>query len=220
MNKFFLSILFSALSAHAGVWTRTDSHSIRFEGYITAGDSEALDIILRSNDKILFVNSKGGDAEVGLQLAIKLFPNKLTIIVDGNCASSCANYLFTAGAKKEIKKGWVGYHGNMTALLAMDWGKNAREMKVKNGLTDKQIESFHSHLLELAQLEKKYLATIGVNQSLFNRTQSEDKGMGDGKSYTFLCPKPETFELYGIKNVTGHQDIVYESLPGLNNILD
>lgn len=144
----------------------------------------------------------------------------MTVIVDGFCTSSCANYLFTVGFKKEIHKGWVGYHGNMTALLAQSWEENAKKMKEEYHLTDEQIEEMHQRLKNSAKLEQEYFATIGVNQSLFDRTQNPDKGMGNGTNYTFLVPKPETFERYGITNVIGIQDLTYGQDLGLNNIYD
>lgn len=127
---FFLFLSFSSI-VFAGTWERINETSLRFSGHIEKGDLEKLESTLQSDDKTLYLDSKGGDAEVGVRLALKLLPNKMTVIVDGFCASSCANYLFTVGFKKEIRKGWIGYHGNMTALLAKDWDKSAKEMKEK-----------------------------------------------------------------------------------------
>jgi len=215
----FTLLLFSS-SAFAGTWERVDETTLRFSGHIQSGDSESLESILKPEDKTLYLDSRGGDAEVGVRLALKILPNKMTVIVDGFCASSCANYLFTAGYKKEIRKGWVGYHGNMTALLAKDWDESVKEMKEKYNLTDEQIEEMYQRLLKSSDLEKSYFASIGVSQNLFDRTQTPDKGMGDGVGYTFLVPKPETFERYGILNVSGSQDLTYGAELGLNNLYD
>jgi hypothetical protein len=78
----------------------------------------------------------------------------------------------------------------------------------------------HQRLLKSSELEKNYFASIGVSQSLFDRTQTPDKGMGNGVGYTFLVPKPETFERYGILNVSGSQDLTYGAELGLNNLYD
>lgn len=221
MIKSFLIVMFlTAPATFAGTWERIDDTTLKYSGHIESGDLERLDAILEPEDRILYVDSKGGDAEVGVRLALKLLPNKMTVIVDGFCASSCANYLFTVGFKKEIRKGWVGYHGNMTALLAQSWEENAKKMKEEYNLTDEQIEETHQRLMNSAKLEKDYFSKIGVDQSLFDRTQTPDKGMGNGINYTFLVPKPETFEHYGISNVIGHQDLNYGQDLGLNNIYD
>lgn len=220
MKHLVLILLLFSSSVFAGTWERVNETTLRFNGHIQNGDLESLESILTPEDKTLYLDSRGGDAEVGVRLALKILPNKMTVIVDGFCASSCANYLFTAGYKKEIRKGWVGYHGNMTALLAKDWDESVKEMKEKYNLTDEQIEEMHQRLLKSSELEKNYFASIGVSQSLFDRTQTPDKGMGNGIGYTFLVPKPETFERYGILNVSGSQDLTYGAELGLNNLYD
>lgn len=221
MIKSFLIVLFSfAPMAFAGTWERIDNNTLKYSGHIENGDLERLEAILKPEDKVLYVDSKGGDAEVGVRLALKLLPNQMTVIVDGFCSSSCANYLFTAGYRKEIRKGWVGYHGNITALLAQSWEENAKKMKEEYNLTDEQIEEMHQRLMNSAKLEKDYFAKIGVDQSLFDRTQIPDKGMGNGINYTFLVPKPETFKRYGITNVIGNQDLNYGKDLGPNNLYD
>lgn len=203
----------------AGTWSRAGNTTIRFEGRIEKGDVERLEQILQPKDDTIVVRSTGGDTEVGLKLANKLLPLKMNLLVDGYCASSCANYLFTAAHSKEIRLGWVGFHGNISALLTKDWDRNAKDLKEKYGLTDKQIQEFYDHQVDVSRLEKEYLLKTGVSQELFDRTQSDDKGIGDGNSYSFLCPLPETFKKYGIRNVSGQQEINYGNFPGLNNVL-
>lgn len=220
MKHLVLIFLLFSSNVLAGTWERVNGTTLRFSGHIQSGDLESLERILKPEDRTLYLDSRGGDAEVGVRLALKILPNKMTVIVDGFCASSCANYLFTAGYKKEIHKGWVGYHGNMTAMLAKDWDELVKEMKEKYNLTDEQIEEMHQRLLKSSELEKNYFASIGVSQSLFDRTQTPDKGMGNGIGYTFLVPKPETFERYGILNVSGSQDLTYGAELGLNNLYD
>lgn len=221
MVKFILiGLLISSLPAFAGTWERIDTNSLKFSGHIVKGDLEKLENILKYGDKFLFLDSKGGDAEEGVLLANKLLPYQMTVIVDGFCASSCANYLFTAGKNKEIRRGWVGYHGNMTAALSQDWDENAKKMKEDYKLTEEQVFEIHHRLLESAKIEQNYLREIGVSQELFDRTQMRDKGMGDGIDYTFLVPKLETSERYGIKNVLGKQDLTYGQELNLNNIFD
>jgi len=213
-------LLLCPLSVNAGTWERINQNAIRFSGDIQRGDFESLQAILSLDDKILYLDSKGGDVEVGVRLASHLLPRQLTVIVDGICASSCANYLFTAGLNKEIRRGWVGFHGNLTALMAQDWHEAARKFKEEGGLSDQQISELHARFMALAEIEHKYLERAGVDQALFERTQKPDKGMGDGVPYHFLLPRPETFERYGIRNVVGRQDLSWGAELNLNKIHD
>lgn len=213
-------MLLCSLSAHGGTWERIDHNAIRFSGDIQQGDFERLKAILSPDDRILYLDSKGGDVEVGVRLASHLLPRQLTVIVDGICASSCANYLFTAGVNKEIRRGWVGFHGNLTALMAQDWHEAVRKFKEEGGLSDQQISELYARFIALAEIEQKYLERAGVDQALFERTQKPDKGMGDGVPYHFLLPRPETFERYGIRNVLGRQDSSWGAELNLNKIHD
>lgn len=221
MVKLILFVmLLCPLSVNAGTWERINQNAIRFSGDIQRGDFESLQAILSADDRILYLDSKGGDVEVGVRLASHLLPRQLTVIVDGICASSCANYLFTAGLNKEIRRGWVGFHGNATALMAQDWHEVTRKFKEEGGLSDQQISELHARFMALAEIEQKYLERAGVDQALFERTQKPDKGVGDGVPYHFLLPRPETFERYGIRNVVGHQDLSWGAELNLNKIHD
>jgi hypothetical protein len=65
-----------------------------------------------------------------------------------------------------------------------------------------------------------FWGTSKVSQALFDRTQLADKGIGDGKDYTFLCPTAATFEKFGVKNIIGEQDIDFGKELGIVNVLD
>lgn len=222
MNILSLMILicfFSLSMAQAGIWSRIDEQSIRFDGPIKSGDFEGLEALLGKDDKTLFVDSTGGDVEVGLLIGFRLLPFKLRVVVDGLCVSSCANYIFAAGDIKEIRKGFVGFHGNATAVIFKYWGESVRDAK-EEGMTDEEIEQVHLKLLELSKREQEFFATLGIQQDLFDRSQSEDKGMNNGESYHFLCPTPQTFKKYGFLNVQGQQDITYAPEIEMHNLLD
>ncbi|MBC7691949.1 MAG: hypothetical protein H7222_09275 [Methylotenera sp.] len=113
-----------------------------FKGHIEAGETDRFKAVYQEGDTTLTVDSPGGDAEVGVRLGMKLFPEKLYLIVDGFCASSCANYAFTSGATKFIKKGWVGYHGNLSAFLGKDRDKSVVTLQTQHHLSEKEIKAF------------------------------------------------------------------------------
>ena len=55
--------------------------------------------------------------------------------------------------------------------------------------------------------ETHFFNQLGISQSLFDKSQLLDKGVGDDVPRSFLLPKPQTFNGYGIKNVTGEQSL-------------
>ncbi|AUD79411.1 hypothetical protein CW740_09230 [Kangiella profundi] len=61
----------------------------------------------------LKISSPGGNVMEGLRLGNWVFDNKLDVIVDKVCASSCANYVFPAGKIKYLNKhSALIWHGN------------------------------------------------------------------------------------------------------------
>ncbi|MBI2608143.1 MAG: hypothetical protein HYW47_00905 [Deltaproteobacteria bacterium] len=204
---FFLH--FGSSTVLAGTWSRISETVLKFEGEVIKGDIERFVEIYKPTDRALIVNSKGGDAQIGVKLGIILHEKNIDVIVDGICASSCANYIFIAAQNKNIRSGIVGYHGNITAFLKFDWEKTAKELKEEQGMNDEQVELFRQQLEQSSRLEQDFLVDVGVSQDLFDRSQQSDKGKGDGENYALFLPSPESFEKYGIANVTGNQDLVF-----------
>ncbi|MFN3352162.1 MAG: hypothetical protein ACK4Z5_01030 [Brevundimonas sp.] len=62
--------------------------------------------------KMLGVRSRGGDAEVGLDLAEALQTHQVEVAVSELCASACANYLFAGAPVRSIDEGsLLLFHG-------------------------------------------------------------------------------------------------------------
>ncbi|WGL60664.1 hypothetical protein QEJ31_03485 [Pigmentibacter sp. JX0631] len=208
----------------AGEWTRVDKFSIKFSGEISAGDKTNLLNIIKRTDKRLYLNSEGGDAEEALKIANFLLPYRLHVIVDGYCASSCANYLFTAGNIKEIRNGWVGFHGNMISLYKETRNKiktmnDYTSIRYPDGIGNMSSQDvmnsytvFSDSLYDVMLLDHNYFTKIGLKQDFFDLSFKNDKGMNDGSFYEFLLPSPQTFAKYGFKNVKGQQKYKQESV--------
>ncbi len=61
----------------------------------------------------LVIFSGGGSALLGMDLGDWVYENEINVVVDQLCASSCANYIFTAAKRKGLKKDSVLlWHGN------------------------------------------------------------------------------------------------------------
>lgn len=218
-----LGILASIPSfALAGEWTRVDSRSIKFSGEITSGDKANLMRLLKRTDKRLYLNSEGGDAEEALKIAKILLSHRLHVIVDGYCASSCANYLFTAGNIKEIRNGWVGFHGNMVSVYKETNNKintmnDYTSIRYPDGIGNMSNQDltqsytiFSNFLFNAMVSDHNYFTTLGIKQEFFDLSFQNDKGLNDGNFYEFLLPSPQTFAKYGFKNVKGQQKFKQE----------
>lgn len=61
----------------------------------------------------LVIASGGGETGLGREVGEWVYENQITVVVEGICFSSCANYIFTAAPTKIIRESAVvGWHGS------------------------------------------------------------------------------------------------------------
>lgn len=197
-----------------GTFVRLDRSTLKFEGYIDRGTyKEYLDAI-DDEVKTLIINSTGGDTYDGVRIGLDMVKRNIDVIVDGVAVSSGANYLFTAGKRKTICRGFVGFHGNANAALdKKTLEESIRSESAKIGMGQEQIEeSVRENLAVMdatIKLEKEFFARLGISQELFDLTQESAKGLSKKMNldFDFLLPSIRTMEKFGIRNVEGKQDI-------------
>lgn len=212
----FLALLFVAGPAAAGVWTKTGPETLRFEGAIESGEYDRFAIVFDASIQEIVVTSEGGITEEGLRIGHRIAAVNVKVTVVKECLSSCANYLFVAGHRREIRGGVVGYHGNVQGCFGSpsQRAEMIADMKKRYNMSDEDIRRNMERLDREIVEEARLLRIMGVSQQLFDRTCKSDKGMGDGGKYVFLLPTRTTFEKYGFWGIVGEQDVaVMASLP-------
>lgn len=168
-------------------WTRPSKNTMKFEGYIAP---ESYDEFMQKIDddvSEIVLNSAGGYVSSALKIAAEIQKRNLNVAVKGFCVSSCANYLFLSGRRKEID-GILGFHGNANALNKKICKDNDDTPLCKNGVK-----------------EKFFLESIGMSNLLFDVTQSLDKGMQTGVVYSYYAPSANTLRELGVKGIVGDQ---------------
>ena len=200
-----------------GTFVRLDRNTLKFEGYIDRGSYKDYLDAIDDEVKTLIINSTGGDTYDGVRIGLDMIKRNIDVIVDGVAVSSGANYLFTAGKRKTICRGFVGFHGNANAALDKkeleESMRTLRSESAKIGMDQGQIEeSVRENLAvwdETKKLEKEFFAKLGISQELFDITQEEGKGLSQKMkmNFDFLLPSMRTMEKFGIRNVKGRQDI-------------
>jgi len=204
-----LAFLLVAGPVAAGVWTKSGPETLRFEGEIEPGEYDRFSLVFGPSIREIVVNSIGGVTEEGIRIGHAIAAGDVKITVVGMCLSSCANYLFVAGHRREIRGGVVGYHGNIQACFT---GVRREEMisrwKERYKLSDEDIRRNLAAQDREIEEEARLLQIMGISQQLFERSCADDKG------YVFLLPTRTTFEKYGFWGVVGEQDPdVMRSLP-------
>lgn len=85
---------------------RVGSDGLCFSGDITSESSAAFVEALAEFDPakplVVVVTSDGGEINAGMSMGEALLPFTSTVVAQRVCASSCANYLFTAGDRRVI----------------------------------------------------------------------------------------------------------------------
>jgi hypothetical protein len=98
----------------------------------------------------LIMSSEGGNVMNGIELGEWVYDTGLVVVVDGVCASSCANYVFTAGRQKGLKKDSVIiWHGS-------SWQQDADEL----------YRQGDPSVIEWRQREVGFFEKIGVDHQI------------------------------------------------------
>lgn len=135
---FFASILILMTWFFSSMFTpdiegveRISHDQIRYHGPIDQYRvAEFIDLYQRGDR--LIITSTGGDLYAGMSLGDFINRNRISVEVDDYCISSCANYVFLAGAKKILNTdSLVIFHGgpkqgNFLDLLTGAYSKNAK----------------------------------------------------------------------------------------------
>lgn len=197
-----------------GDFIRLDRCTLKFEGHIDRGTYEKYLGAIDDQVKILIINSPGGDSYDGVRIGLDLAKRHIDVIVDGVAASSAANYLFAAGRRKKICRGFVGFHGNAGAgsdKKALE--ETIRSAAARTGMDQDQIEKAIKEAMavedETKKMEKEFFTKLGISQKLFDVTQMDAKGLLQelNLNFEFLLPSLKTMEKFGLRNVEGKQDI-------------
>jgi hypothetical protein len=200
--KFLISLaLFVTSSAFAGTWTKINPNTLSFTGPIEHGEFAKFQKIYSSDIQALVVRSGGGVAVEGLFIGEVLAQNpELTVIVQGYCMSSCANYLFVAGKTKFLDYGIVGFHGNLHSTIFIN-EKQKKFMKDLEASNPQKAAQERAAEDEMDRREAAFLRLVKVSQDLFDKSDL----LAQEGLFNFYAPSRLKLMEFGIGNVNGEQ---------------
>lgn len=117
----------------------------------------------------LLISSSGGEVAAGIALGYWVHENKLDVVVETFCLSSCANYVFTAGVNKVIRPGAVvAWHGNYHHLLNTGlWKDEIATRMLRYQENRQQATAFVLEQVNyLVGLEQQFFRKIAVDEAL------------------------------------------------------
>lgn len=143
---------------------RTSSDTVRLSGAIRSDDDKQFEAALSPAIKRVELNSAGGQASTALRMAALIEARKIQVVVDGVCASSCANYLFSAGSDRSIRPGSIVlWHGAPDEASRADMRKQLLELMRKDGLPETDVQE------NLRREDARLSGWIAEQNKLFNR---------------------------------------------------
>lgn len=117
----------------------------------------------------LIITSPGGEVEAGIQLGRWVYDNRIDVEVREYCLSSCANYVFPAGKRKQINAGAiVAWHGNYIHLQETGLWMDDVQSRMRTTGEDEKIARAHvaRAVARLVQMEKTFFSHIQVDPLL------------------------------------------------------
>lgn len=130
---------------------------------------------LKEKPDTLAIRSKGGPTTEGMALGQWVHDHKLDIKVLEYCLSSCANYVFPAGAHKVVSNfAVIGLHGGLSST-SFSYGESTKKMldalppKERQTLIDQMTASIKGDAVK----EQAYLKALGVRADYVTLGQEE-----------------------------------------------
>lgn len=176
MRRTLLACLFPLL-AHAGARAAEPVQVYVSEGelnYIGGLDDAANARLfalydgLQKKPTVLAIRSRGGDVMPGMALGSWVHAHKLDVKVMEFCMSSCADYVFTAGARKIVgSAAMIAFHGG---LSSMDFTVAGDDKAKYDAMTATQQAAYMADLRQglapLVAQEHAFFESIGVRQDI------------------------------------------------------
>ncbi|AYO19738.1 hypothetical protein D0856_06200 [Vibrio owensii] len=136
-----------------------EGRTLYFNGEITAESvREAIELanVQPHGVVALMIDSDSGEYRPAMELGRWVYNNQVHLIVNGTCASACANYVLTAAPSTLVMKGsevlWFG------GAMQDEWDTD--------GFDQQELEQWHQSLSLWRQHEEAFFALVAVNPKI------------------------------------------------------
>lgn len=189
-------------------WYKVNESTLGFRGLIVSGSYDELLRLYQPGINTLIVNSGGGIVDDASKIGLLIHKNKLAVIVDGYCISSCANYFVTAASSVYLLNGLIGYHGNITSCVSIYGGIDKFLLKDElnpNSVNPTELSEAKKQTISTIENEKAFYDAIGLPPLYLSRSCRPDKGVGDGVTYAFISPPIDELKQHHVNVIGGTQ---------------
>jgi hypothetical protein len=185
-----------------------------FAGDITTGSSaafvEAVSGFDPASPLVVVAMSEGGEVNAGMAMGEALAPRTTTVVAHRVCASSCGNYLFTAGDRRVIDDGaLLLFHGGARLIDEAEL-RAAIAPQVPADQLDAQVAMVLADLATQVGRQDAFLQLAGVDVDLF-RWMAGFNALPE-EEFLALCPvRDPAMILYSDALLAEHGIVVHEN---------
>lgn len=199
-----LAAALSAPAAHAADVTEVHvkDNELHYVGELDGDANQRLFALydsLGNKPTVLSIRSGGGPVQHGMELGEWVHAHKLDVKVLELCASSCANYVFTAGARKIVgNTAVIGYHGGLSSMSFNITGGEAMSRQQKDAVMAEVRKGMAPQL----QREEAFFTSIGVRQDITTwGQQARFKPILDANDVGVWTYTQEGFHRFGVDGI-------------------
>lgn len=193
---------------------RVEPDGICFAGDITSESSaafvETLSGFNPDTPLVVVLTSEGGEVNAGMAMGEALVPYRATVVAHRVCASSCGNYLFTAGDRRVIDDGaLLLFHGGARLIDEAEL-REAIAPQVPADQLEAQVAGVLADLEVQIRRQDAFLALAGVDVDLFRWMAGFNDLTED--AFFALCPvRDPRMILYSDRLLAEHGVVVHEN---------
>lgn len=182
---------------------RAENGELHYTGPVDAGANRRLFALydsLEHKPTRMVITSKGGEVSSGLELGQWVHAHRLDLRVPEYCLSSCANYVFTAAARKSVAgSAVVGFHGGASSTeFKLDDATQAMFDALGKEQQDAFWARFKEDMQPMVEREAAFFRLVGVDRAITTYGQASrfEHTPGDGWTYT-----QDGFAHFGVKDI-------------------
>ena len=207
----FAALAFFSATARADDGTQVyfDHHELNYIGDLKKDANAKLFALydsLPEKPTTLLIRSGGGEILTGMELGKWIHDHHLDVKVLEYCASSCANYVFPAGAHKIVSNfALIGFHGGASSVsFKFDEKTQAMLDSLPAQQRDAILADMKKDQEKWVAQEVEFFKTIGVRQEVTTVGQQPkyQKLMDRDPSTQVWTYAPEDFARFGIGSIT------------------
>lgn len=169
------------------------------------------------NINTVVIDSNGGEVDASIEIANIISKNKMTLIVNGRCFSSCAEFIFFAAHSKFVAKySLIGIHENQFSLYnkgqIIKLSGNETYSALLKLKKQSAIELYENNKKLIRNFQNEYSVNLSLINAYYSFISRQKVYYGDDslniKDWDLHCPEiklwllnREQLELMGVKGI-------------------